>query len=1598
MASKVAADNTIDPRVMLSVINAVKRGDFSVRLPAKWTGNAGKVASALNDVIESNQRLERELRKLGRHVGKEGHAKRLPLGDAGGAWASTLDSINDLIEDLVQPNTEMARVISAVANGDLSQTMPMETNGRRLHGQFLNTAKTVNTMVNQLRLFSSEVTRVAREVGTEGKLGGQAQVRGVGGVWKDLTDNVNFMASNLTSQVRNIAEVTTAVANGDLSKKVTVDVEGEILELKDTVNVMVDQLNAFAGEVTRVAHEVGTEGKLGGQADVRGVGGVWKELTENVNSMAGNLTGQVRNIADVTTAVANGDLSKKITVDARGEILELKETVNLMVDQLNGLASEVTRVAREVGAEGKLGGQAEVRGVGGVWKELADNINYMSASLTNRTRNIAEVITAVANGDLSKKITVDVQGELLDQKRTINLMVDQLNAFASEVTRVAREVGTEGKLGGQADVKGVGGVWKDLTDNVNSMADNLTGQVRNIADVTTAVANGDLSKKVTVDVQGELLDQKRTINLMVDQLNAFAGEVTRVAREVGTEGKLGGQADVKGVGGVWKDLTDNVNSMAGNLTGQVRNIADVTTAVANGDLSKKVTVDVRGEILELKNTVNVMVDQLNAFAGEVTRVAREVGTEGKLGGQAQVKGVGGVWKELTENVNTMASNLTNQVRGIARVVTAVANGNLKGKLKLEAKGEIAELADTINGMTDTLAVFADQVTSVAREVGVEGRLGGQAKVPGASGTWRDLTDNVNQLSATLTTQVRAIAEVATAVTKGDLTQSIGVEASGEVAVLKDNINEMIGNLKATTEKNLEQDWLKTNLARFTRMLQGQRDPMNISKMILSELAPLVNAEHGVFYGMVPPNGREAHLAFQAGYAYKPRKNLPTEFRLGEGLVGQCALEKRPILLNDVPSDYVRISSGLGEAKPLNIVVLPVLFEGVTRAVIELASFQRFNPVHQDFLNQLMESIGIVLNTIEANSRTEELLKQSQSLANALQSQQDQLQTTNLELAEKARQLAQQNTEIEQRRSEVEVAKELVEEKAEQLAITSRYKSEFLANMSHELRTPLNSLLILAQELADNADRNLLPKQVEYATIIRSSGTDLLKLINDILDLTKIESGTVALEIAEWPIAELPPLLERTFRHVAEATRIDFTIDLRPGLPKSIPTDPRRLQQILNNLLSNAFKFTESGRVAFSAEPATSGWSADNTSLNRAEGVIALIVADTGIGIPVSKQQSVFEAFAQADGTTSRKYGGTGLGLSICRELTSLLGGEIKLHSAVGRGSTFTVYLPTSIPASSGHANGGSSNGSAAPSTETPWDDAAAPGPWNADSRSGRSAGARTVPAPEKNILVVEDDAVQREHIVGLMEPIDANVTAVLSGEDALALMQDRRFDCVVLDLGLPRLSGWQVIDQLKASQALQRTPLLVYTAKDLTRKEEQRLGRSTKSIVIKKVSSPEGLREEVTAILDQAETVGAHAEAHVQGAEGEQLESSLATRKVLIIDDDIRNIFALTAMLERQQMEVVSVDSGNDALETLEQNPDIDIALVDIMMPEMDGYETMTRMREVPTFKDRPIIALTAKAMKGDREKCIEAGASDYIAKPVNNAHLLSILRSWLRV
>ena len=886
-------------RQMLASMLAFRDGNFSVRLPSDWDGIDGQIAAAFNQAISYEDRLLQEVERLGRTVGREGRLKqRMSVHGAIAGWAAKVDCFNTLMDDLVRPTTEISRTIGAVARGDLGQSIELEVDGRPLKGEFLRSAELVNTMIEQLAVFTSEVTRVAREVGTEGKLGGQAQVKGGSGVWKELTDSVNQMAGNLTAQVRNIAEVTIAVANGDLSKKITVDVRGEILQLKEAINTMVDQLRSFASEVTRVAREVGTDGRLGGQAVVPGAAGTWKDLTDSVNAMATNLTAQVRNIAQVTTAVARGDLSRKITVDVRGEMLELKET--------------------------------------------------------------------------------------------INTMVDQLNSFSSEVTRVAREVGTEGKLGGQAVVPGVAGTWKDLTESVNFMASNLTGQVRNIAEVTTAVATGDLSRKITVDVRGEILQLKETVNTMVDQLNGFASEVTRVAREVGTEGKLGGQAQVPGVAGTWKDLTDNVNFMASNLTDQVRNIAGVATAIARGDLSRKITVDVKGEILQLKETVNTMVDQLNGFASEVTRVAREVGTDGKLGGQAAVPGVAGTWKDLTDNVNFMASNLTDQVRGIVKVVTAVANGDLNQRLTMQAKGEVAALADTINNMTDTLATFAVQVTNVAREVGVEGRLGGQANVPGAAGTWKDLTANVNLLAANLTSQVRAIAEVATAVTCGDLTRSIQVETRGEVAELKDNINTMISNLRETTKRNREQDWLKTNLAKFAGMFQGQRDLSTVGRMLLSELCPLVSAHHGTIYhlGGIEEN-RELRLL--SSYAHTGR-SIET-IQLGEGLTGQCAIEKKRILLNDAPPQFIAISSSLGEAPRVSIVVLPILFEGETKAVIELATVHRFTDGNLAFLDQLTVSIGAVFRTIEATMRTESLLEQSQRLTVQLQSRQSELQRT-----------------------------------------------------------------------------------------------------------------------------------------------------------------------------------------------------------------------------------------------------------------------------------------------------------------------------------------------------------------------------------------------------------------------------------------------------------------------------------------------------------------------------------------------------------------------------------------------------------------------------
>ncbi|WP_434481953.1 HAMP domain-containing protein [Streptomyces sp. NBC_01340] len=1319
-------------------MTAARDGDFT-KVPETGHGLVADLSAAFNQIIDRSTHFNTEVQRVRRELVRHGRLdERLSASPGQGGWTTRVNDVNQLLDALVAPAANATRVLDAVAGGDLTQRVDLHDGNRQLRGDLRRLGRAVNKMVDQLSLFTGEVTRVAREVGTEGRLGGRAKVQGLSGSWRDVTEAVNTMASRLTAQVRDIALVTTAVARGDLTRTVTVEATGELLELKLTVNTMVDQLSAFADEVTRVAREVGTEGQLGGRAQVRGVSGVWKDLTDNVNFMASNLTSQVRNIAQVTTAVANGDLSQKITVDAKGEILELKSTINTMVDQLSAFADEVTRVAREVGTEGNLGGRAQVRGVSGVWKDLTDNVNFMADNLTSQVRNIALVSTAVAQGDLGKKITVEAKGEILELKSTINTMVDQLSAFADEVTRVAREVGTEGNLGGQAQVRGVSGVWKDLTDNVNFMALNLTSQVRNIAQVTTAVANGDLSKKITVDARGEILELKDTVNTMVEQLRAFADEVTRVAREVGTDGRLGGRAQVLGVSGVWRDLTDNVNYMADNLTSQVRNIAQVATAVAQGDLSKKIDVDARGEILELKTTINTMVDTLSSFSSEVTRVAREVGSEGQLGGQARVEGVYGTWKRLTTNVNELASNLT--------------------------------------------------------------------------------------------TQVRAIAEVASAVAQGDMSRSITVETQGEVAELKDNINLMVANLRETTRAK---DWLESNLARLAALMQGHRDLMEVADLILRELTPLVNAQYGAFFLADPEeDGTSLHtavpakgLAFIAGYGSAQGATVDTGGMPVHGLVRQAAREKKRILVEEAPPDYIKINSGLGEAAPASVVIIPILFEDKLLGVIELASFSRFSDVHLAFFDQFVNTIGVAINTIIANSRTESLLGESQRLAIQLQDRSDELQSQQAEL----------------QRSNAEL-----EEKAALLATSSQYKSEFLANMSHELRTPLNSLLILARLLSDNPDGHLSDQEVQFAATIHRSGSDLLQLINDILDLSKIEAGRMDVRPKKLPLIKLLDYVHATFRPLTLDRGLAFEVTVGEDVPREMYSDEQRLQQILRNLLSNAIKFTATGRVELRVNRLKDPDHA--FTRENSDDVIAFAVSDTGIGIAAEKLPVIFEAFQQADGTTNRKYGGTGLGLSISREIAGLLGGRIIAESAPGKGSTFTLYVPVISP---GHT--------------------------------------ATGPAPEDHRPLVPEQLS----------------TAPYTSHDTD--------------------DSWPTPTKLEAWKA---------------------------------------------------------------GRAGQVLPG----RRVLIVDDDIRNVFALTHVLGRVGMPVLYAENGREGIETLERNPDVELVLMDIMMPEMDGYETISAIRRTPRWTGLPIVALTAKAMPGDREKSIARGANDYVPKPVDVDQLLTVV------
>ncbi|WP_327369543.1 HAMP domain-containing protein [Streptomyces sp. NBC_01217] len=1365
---------TGDLRPLLVAMKALCDGDFTARVEESEERDGGalpdgvpaEMAGVFQQIVARNAHLASELQRVRHEIIRQGRLdERISASPGSGTWTTNVEAANTVLEALVVPVAKATRVLDAVADGDLTQHVDLHDGSRQLRGDLRRLGIGVNRMVDQLSLFTGEVTRVAREVGTEGRLGGRAKAQGLSGDWLHVTEAVNTMASRLTAQVRDIAVVTTAVARGDLTQQVTVEATGELLELKLTVNTMVDQLRAFADEVTRVAREVGTEGQLGGRAQVRGVSGVWKDLTDNVNFMASNLTSQVRNIAQVTTAVANGDLSQKITVDARGEILQLKSTINTMVDQLSAFADEVTRVAREVGTEGQLGGRAHVRGVSGVWKDLTDNVNFMADNLTSQVRNIAQVATAVAEGDLGKTITVEAKGEILELKSTINTMVDQLSAFADEVTRVAREVGTEGNLGGQAQVRGASGVWKDLTDNVNSMALNLTSQVRNIAQVTTAVANGDLSKKIDVDARGEILELKDTVNTMVQQLRAFADEVTRVAREVGTEGRLGGQAQVHGVSGVWKNLTDNVNFMADNLTSQVRNIAQVATAVAEGDLSKKIDVDARGEILELKSTINTMVDTLSAFASEVTRVAREVGSEGQLGGQARVEGVYGTWKQLTTSVNELALNLT--------------------------------------------------------------------------------------------TQVRAIAEVASAVTQGDMSGSISVEAQGEVAALKNNINLMVANLRETTRAK---DWLESNLTRIAGLMQGHRDLVEVADLILRELTPLVNAQYGAFFlaeaGAAPGEDLELLAGYGTGQPETRRRRArPSLDTPGWGLITQAATEKRRILIESVPTEYITISSGLGSAPPASVVILPILFEDRVLGVIELASFSRFSEVHLAFVDQFVNTIGVSINTIIANSRTESLLSESQRLTAELRKRSDELQLTNAEL----------------------------EEKAALLATSSQYKSEFLANMSHELRTPLNSLLVLSRLLADNPDEHLSAQEVEFAVTIHRAGSDLLQLINDILDLSKIEAGRMDVHPKTLPLIKLLDYVRATFQPLSSDRGLSFDIRVGENVPLTLFSDEQRLQQILRNLLSNAVKFTSSGGVQLIVERATPSKFTEET-LRNADAVIALTVKDTGIGIPPEKLDGIFEAFQQSDGTTNRKYGGTGLGLSISRDMAGLLGGRITAESEPGVGSSFTLFVPAHY-------------------TSPPSDAVPALEPRPA---SGPAPAVAELTAPDARPTAETGPASQVDVFDAQSVPRTAPRTA-------------------------PRPDG---------------------SGDDVSWPETTRL------------------KDWLTG--------------HAAGV--------LANRCILIVDDDIRNVFALTHVLGRVGISVKYAENGREGLEVLDRTPDVSLVLMDIMMPEMDGYEMIAAIRRTPRFADLPVIALTAKAMPGDREKAIESGANDYVPKPVDVDRLLSVI------
>ncbi|QED37382.1 HAMP domain-containing protein [Antarcticibacterium arcticum] len=1755
--NQMASNLTEQVREIAGVTTAVADGDLSRKITEE--GKGGEVlglSTTINRMVDSLNIFAAEVTNVAREVGVEGKlGGQADVPDVAGTWKDLTVNVNTMASNLTAQVREIAGVATSVANGDLSKKITIN-----VKGEIAELKDTINQMVDSLNIFSDEVTRVAREVGTEGKLGGQAKVPDVAGTWKDLTDNVNTMASNLTNQVREIASVTTAVAEGDLSQKITEEGKGgEVLILSNTINSMVDSLTLFAAEVTRVAREVGTEGKLGGQATVPSAAGTWKDLTDNVNIMASNLTTQVREIANVATAVADGDLSQKITIDVKGEIAELKDTINQMVDSLNIFSDEVTRVAREVGTEGILGGQAKVPDVAGTWKDLTDNVNYMASNLTTQVREIANVATAVAKGDLAQKIAIEAKGEIAELKETINTMVDSLNIFSDEVTRVAREVGTEGILGGQAQVPNVGGAWWELTENVNTMASNLTTQVREIASVTKAVANGDLSKKISEQEKGgEVLELSTIINTMVDSLNILSNEVTRVAREVGTEGMLGGQAEVPNVAGAWLDLTGNVNTMASNLTSQVREIANVATAVAHGDLSQKISIDVKGEIAELKDTINQMVDSLNVFAAEVTRVAREVGTEGMLGGQAKVPNVAGTWKGLTDNVNTMASNLTTQVREIASVTTAVANGDLSQKISEQGKGgEVLELSTTINIMVDALNIFADEVTNVAREVGTEGILGGQAEVPNVAGSWKDLTDNVNQMASNLTSQVRDIAGVSTALARGDFSRKIDVEVKGEVQELKNNINAMVDsfttivkaantiaegnfaiemplrseadqlgialntmteNLKRISEENENEAWIKTGQAGLNDRMRGEQDLVTLSKNIISYLTKYLGGQVGVIYLAEKSNDKK-WLRMTGSYAFTRRKSLKTTFEFGEGLVGQAALEKEVIVLSGIPTDYISVSSGLGEQKPQNILVQPFIIDGEVKGVIEIGSFRPFNDNQLELVRSVVENIAITTNSSLDREKMKDLLEESQRQSEELLKQQEKLKIQSKELQMANEDLESKTKDLEMQKEDLQFSRVEVERKAKELELASKYKSEFLANMSHELRTPLNSLLILSKDLSDNRKGNLLKDQQKSASIIYEGGLSLLNLINDILDLSKVEAGKLQIHPEEVIIENLVNNLQNQFEPLAKSKKLKFTIQSKSNAPDRIITDGQRLEQIIKNLLSNAIKFTQEGSVSVTIGTPDPRVNFREITLSKSE-VLEIAVKDTGIGIPESKRMMIFEAFQQAEGGTSRQYGGTGLGLTISRELSRLLGGEIHIESTEDKGSIFTVFIPTDLTSapikeldeaissySEPKYSQSRNNATLELAENRTADLMEAYIPDDRDNlkvseysllvidedksfaqtlrkivqtygyklliaRDGKEGmklaaqyqpngillneqlqdmkglivldhlkfnlktrhipvflmgtkdqsrealnkgamgfGLKPVSARDledavlkmeelynlhpKEILIIEDDEATMKAVKKMLQNKEVNITTAMTGKDALKKLKSQYYNCIILDLDLPDISGFDILKKLKSGQEEVKMPVVVYTGKELTKTEIKNLYKFTDSIVIKGASTPEVLLDEVSLFIHSDESKLSSKQKKIM-TDLHHPKHVLKGKKVLLVDDDGRNSYALSKALDEAGMKVVVAENGKIAIEKLEKEKDIDIVLMDVMMPVMDGYEATMKIRENAAYKNLPIISLTAKAMPEDKAKSLEAGANDYLTKPVNIDKLLNIVRLWL--